>query len=126
MHYRILVLLFVLFPVKAKDNKLLEFNLQPNICVAKEVGDQCEMTMKLNWQASDPLSLCLLQNAQQLKCWTNKHSVEETIAIKLSQQSEFVLREQNSLQPVAKQIVRINYQVNSRYRRRLRSEWSIF
>lgn len=108
------------------NNSLINFELQPKICIAKEVGDACLMKIKLKWQASTPMSLCLAQNQTRLKCWQQEIAINEHIAIEVKQQSEFTLFDQDSMELIAKQQVIINYQVSKRYRRRLRSEWSIF
>lgn len=121
-------LIFLSFLVNAEPNNssLIHFEIQPKICIAKEVGDTCSMKVKLKWQVNTAMSLCLAQNQTELKCWQQKTSVNESIAIEVKQQSEFTLFEQNSKELIAKQQVIINYQVSKRYRRRLRSEWSIF
>lgn len=111
---------------KLVDKNLITFEIQPKICIAKEVGDACAMTVKLKWQTFEPMKLCLAQNKKTLKCWQQNTLVEDMIAIEVEEQSEFTLTEQGSGLIVAKQSVKINYQVNKRYRRRLRSEWSIF
>ncbi len=124
----ILSSIFAISPAFAEllDSRLLSFNLQPNICVTKQVGDVCKMKAKLNWQTSAPMSLCLLQNEQTVKCWDQKNIIQEPINIELIKQSNFTLLEQYSQKPLAQQTLKINYQTHKRYRRRLRSEWSIF
>ena len=111
---------------KPQDKKLINFEIQPKICIAKEVGDTCTMTVKLAWQAESPMNLCLTQDQTKLKCWQQQLAVTDTVEIKVSQQSQFALVEQKTNDVVAAQKIKINYQINKRYRRRLRSEWSIF
>lgn len=132
MNYVLIVIFFMFLPhsitviAKSNNNVLINFEIQPKICIAKEVGDLCAMKVKLKWQTNTPVNLCLAQNQTELKCWQKRSSVNESIAIEVKQQSEFTLFEQNSMEVIAKQQVIINYQVSKRYRRRLRSEWSIF
>lgn len=109
-----------------QDESLIHFEIQPKICIAKEVGDTCAMKVKLQWQTNKPMNLCLAQNHAQLKCWQQESEVSEYIAIEVQRESEFTLQEQGSLKLFAKQKVKINYRVSKQYRRRLRSEWSIF
>lgn len=116
----------LLAKTKQQDKKLINFEIQPKICIAKEVGDTCAMTVKLAWRAENLISLCLTQDKTKLKCWQNQLAVTDTLAIKVSQQSQFALVEQSSNETIAVQQIKINYQINKRYRRRLRSEWSIF
>lgn len=111
---------------KLTDNRLSHFEIQPKICIAKEVGDTCAMKVKLHWQTQAPMNMCLRQNQTTLKCWQQQQRVNETIAIKVQSASEFSLFEQGTENTMATRQVKINYQVSQRYRRRLRSEWSIF
>lgn len=109
----------------ASPSQLLNFELKPSVCIAREVGDTCQMNVKLKWQLDSPSHLCLKQNDAVIKCW-QQQQVEETLAIKLQQQSEFLLFDKDSDAVLIKREIKINYQINQRYRRRLRSEWSIF
>lgn len=108
------------------EKPLTNFELKPLICIAKEVGDSCQMQVKLSWQSNYPINLCLFQNEQKLKCWNKKQKVNENLSIILSEKSEFKLILPPPSQVVASQSVQINYQINQKYRRRLRAEWSIF
>lgn len=122
--------LFFLLSMKVNANEhvkpLTHFELKPLICIAKEVGDRCQMQVNLSWQSSYPINLCLFQNEQKLKCWDNKQKVSENLSITLNEKSEFKLILPPPSQVLASQNVQINYQVNQKYRRRLRAEWSIF
>lgn len=130
MRYLLIIILLAVFPSLANTEQqstlLVNFQLQPNICITREVGDSCAMTVKVNWQTSDPVNLCLQQNDKQIKCWQQQQQVQESIVIGLQKQSTFTLIDQDKQTLLAKQIVKINYQTTKRFRRRLRSEWSIF
>ena len=130
MRYLLMTILFSSIPALAKAKQqsdlLLNFQLQPNICISKQVGDSCAMTIKLNWQTVTPINLCLMQNDKTIKCWQNQQQVTEAIAIELQKQSTFTLIDQVNQLPLAQQTMKINYQTSKRFRRRLRSEWSIF
>ena len=130
MRYLVMTTLLGSIPSFSKaeeQNKLLlAFQLQPNICITKEVGDSCQMTVKIDWQTITPMNLCLMQNDTQIKCWRQQQQVKEAIPIALQKQSTFTLINQEQNIELAKQTVKINYQTAKRFRRRLRSEWSIF
>ena len=102
------------------------FELKPLICVGKEVGDTCHMQLHISWNSQSPIDLCLYQNEQKLKCWSKSQKVSEKLAISLSKKSEFKLVQSPPHLVLASQVVQINYQINQKYRRRLRAEWSIF
>lgn len=125
----ITLMFFIAAPSAAKPKfaaPLLEFKLEPNICIAREVGDSCEMTAHIVWQLTDSNDVCLWQNQQVIKCWQQQSQVAERLSIRLEQESMFRLVEHPSERVLAEHKVKINYQVNQRYRRRLRAEWSIF
>lgn len=126
----IMIILFGLFTSLAKANQphglLVDFQLQPTICITKQVGDPCGMTVTVHWQTSAPADLCLWQNDSEVACWQQQQQVQEAIPISLQKQSTFTLISKNQQTELARQAVNINYQTSQRFRRRLRSQWSIF
>lgn len=125
-----LVSLFAAQGVLAKTTEfeapLTSFEITPKVCVATVVGDNCAMEVTLQWQTNRPADLCLYQNETELKCWQQSQKITETLPIQLQKQSTFTLIQQTDMRLLARQEILINYQINKRYRRRLRAEWSIF
>lgn len=135
MHFRIcslslfllcLELLSTCVEANEPSKPITFFELKPLICIGKEVGDSCHMQMQIAWNSHSPIDLCLFQNEQKLKCWSNTQEVSEKLSISLNKKSEFKLVQSPPHLVLASQVVQINYQINQKYRRRLRAEWSIF
>lgn len=99
--------------------------IKPLACVVKRIGEQCQMTITAKWKSSTPLSACLYQNREIIGCWKNKKSGEKQYRISLNDDMLFsIMTEQGT--PLAKQKIVINASTSTKYRRRLRSQWSLF
>ncbi|MCG7537238.1 DUF3019 domain-containing protein [Pseudoalteromonas sp. OOF1S-7] len=101
------------------------FEIKPQVCMVKTQGQTCQMTIRVNWQHGKPEKLCLYQANTQLHCWADSRQGSIKLAIKLAQNMEFSLRDpyQNTL---AKKTVKVNAVVSTKYRRKLKTDWSLF
>ncbi|MCJ8319058.1 MAG: DUF3019 domain-containing protein [Colwellia sp.] len=83
------------------------------------------MTIKIKWSSPVPINSCLFQDKSKTICWRNRSKADERIDINIKDDMEFTLMSENN-DIYAKQLVRINTSQPKNYRRRLRSDWSLF
>jgi hypothetical protein len=109
------------------DSSVVEhFEISPKVCVARVVGENCTMTAQIKWRSREKVNLCLFQNQLKLRCWQNTEMADESLKIKLLKQSNMALISDESKKVMATKKINVQYQVNQKYRRRLRADWSIF
>lgn len=106
-------------------NVPFEFNVKPNRCLVKQLGDPCQLTAKFHWQLVQPTEVCLWQEKHQLQCWSERQSADYQIKLTLRQSTDFYLKNVDE-QILAKQSIQLQAQQPARYRRRLHSQWSLF
>jgi hypothetical protein len=130
-HYKrliLLVLCFSTFSSLSDDNKTnlqIEMVIKPIACVVKKAGDECSMTINVNWQSPLPIDSCLFQSKKELSCWKATKQASQRINILLSKEMIFTLKS-NKGETYAQQSIQVNTSMPKIYRRRLRSEWSLF
>ncbi len=83
------------------------------------------MTARVKWQSSTEQDLCLFQEEQKLACWENTQKVTEQFQITLAKTMLFTLKNNND-DVLAKQVIELHSSVNEGYRRKLKSDWSVF
>lgn len=99
--------------------------VKPIACFVQSQGQQCKLTITATWQAPTPVNLCLYQQKQQVQCWRNAQSGFKKFNIKLVESTTFSLIN-SAHERVATVDVIINAVNPTRYRRRLRADWSVF
>ena len=92
--------------------------------MVKKPGDSCQMTVTVQWQNDNPIDACLYQNDARLTCWQNAHNINTKIDISLEQDMLFTLKNDQNI--FATQQIKINTALPTKYRRRLRADWSFF
>lgn len=105
----------------SSTNKLI---IKPSVCMVKSPGDSCQMTVTVQWQTDKTISACLFQNNTRLHCWENVQNIKTKMAISLEQDMMFTLK--NDQQVFATQQIKVNTALPTKYRRRLRADWSFF
>ncbi len=104
---------------------IVSLNIKPLACVVKRIGEQCQMTITANWNSNIPLSACLYQDRKSIGCWQQKISEEKQYQISLNDDMLFSIKTDQGI-ILAKQKIVINASTSTKYRRRLRSQWSFF
>lgn len=119
----ILIILSCLSPFlsAASTTKLI---IKPSVCMVKSPGDSCQMTVTVQWHNDEPIDGCLFQNDSRLNCWENIQNINTKIDISLEQDMLFTLK--NEQQIFATQQIKVNTAIPTKYRRRLRADWSFF
>ncbi len=121
----ILLILCVFNQAQSEDTLPVEFSIKPVVCIVKHRGDVCTMTASVHWQVPHLVSPCLYQGTQKTFCWKNRRQAKTNVVINLKENMIFTLKdEQHSL--YARQEVVINTSLPTKYRRRLRANWSLF
>jgi hypothetical protein len=111
----------------AQKNKTQQALLQikPLICVVRQLGEPCQMSVSIEWQNQIQIDACLYQEEKELRCWKQKDKVAEQLQITLAESMRFSLIDmQGSL--LATQTVKVNAAMSKRYRRKLKTDWSFF
>lgn len=124
-------LLFLPFTVLANSTPTgstqedIIFNIRPLACIVAKPGEACQMTITAHWQTIAPISACLLQDKVQLACWQQQKKVKQHFNISLTTDMVFTLNNASG-QQIAQQKIKVNTAQSTKYRRRLRSQWSLF
>lgn len=66
------------------SDKVLAFEIKPNVCIVKKIGQQCSLTFTVQWQTVEPMDVCLIEQQQVLQCWINEQQVDESTDVVLS------------------------------------------
>jgi len=109
---------------KVSDKIAVEFSVTPSVCIIRERGQLCEMRVTVHWISTLPINACLYSNDKQLACWKNKKEINEKLDISLQSLMLFSLKNNQTF--FAQQEVKVNASQSAKYRRRLRSQWSLF
>lgn len=123
--------LFLPLPLLAKTKvnpppvEQLSLSIKPLACIVANAGQPCQMTITANWQSPLPLTACLYQDKLQLACWQNTSSVSRRFNISLTSDMVFKLLDETG-NTLASQKIKVNAANSTKYRRRLRSQWSLF
>ncbi|WP_164517590.1 DUF3019 domain-containing protein [Pseudoalteromonas rubra] len=113
------------FSVQATSEPPPQFEIKPLVCMVKTQGQTCQMTIRVNWHHAVPENLCLYQANARLHCWESSNKGTAKLAVKLAQNMEFSLRDTNQ-NTLAKKTVKVNAVVSTKYRRKLKTDWSLF
>lgn len=108
----------------SEASSVINMSISPSICVVKTRGDLCQMTAYVMWQARLAIDACLYKNDDLITCWEQKRRIKEKLELSLIQDMIFTLKNQNKV--LAKQHIKVNASSSTKYRRRLRSQWSLF
>lgn len=122
-----LLCLYCIAPLQAvaEQSSAIRFAIKPITCMVKQAGQACEMTAKITWQSQQKKDLCLYQQQLQLACWQQTQKVSTNKAIKLEKTMRFTLKNSQH-QVVAEQMIEVHSSANQKYRRKLKSDWSVF
>jgi hypothetical protein len=122
--YLLLILCFIK-PANSTELPEIELSIKPVTCIVKQPGDVCTMTVKVRWQSPRPISSCLYQETTKTLCWQDKNEAVAKVAINFNENMTFTLRDSGN-NIFAQQEIIVNTSSSKKYRRRLRSNWSLF
>jgi len=107
------------------SDRNLSLMIKPITCVVKNLGEQCKMKANVAWQSSILRELCLFQENERIKCWSKRSAVSELIEVTLNKTMIFSLRNKKQ-QALLEQTVKVHALSSQKYRRKLKSDWSLF
>ncbi|WP_367179824.1 DUF3019 domain-containing protein [uncultured Paraglaciecola sp.] len=100
------------------------WTIQPNTCVAKRLGDTCQLTFSIETEDLPPERLCLFLEGKLLSCSQQSHFYKET-SISITQNSLLELKNM-AQQTILSKTLMIKYLEPHAQRRRIRPPWSLF
>ncbi|MBU3004681.1 DUF3019 domain-containing protein [Paraglaciecola arctica] len=99
------------------------WTIQPNICVAQRVGDECQLTISIETQNMPSEKLCLYLDGKLLNCSQRAYFYNATsVLIKKNALIELKNKAQETI--LSKKLL-IKY-LDPQQRRRVRPPWSLF
>jgi hypothetical protein len=99
------------------------WTIQPNICVAQRVGDECPLTFSIDTQNMPTEQYCLFLDGQLLTCSQQAYFYNE-ISIVINKNALIELKNKAQETILSKKL-RIKY-IEPQQRRRIRPPWSLF
>ncbi|ALO43876.1 DUF3019 domain-containing protein [Pseudoalteromonas phenolica] len=99
--------------------------IKPITCVVKSLGEECQMRANVIWQSPVSQNICLFQDKLQLKCWAKQNQVSELIDVTLDKTMVFSLRDSKQ-RTLVEQTIKVHALSSRKYRRKLKSDWSLF
>ncbi|CAH9062668.1 hypothetical protein PSECIP111951_04027 [Pseudoalteromonas holothuriae] len=108
-----------------KNSGHTQLTIKPVTCIVRQLGELCQMTVQLYWQNDVPTDACLYQGKIKLKCWHAQQKITEKLEISLQKNMVFRLFDSKK-ELLAQQKISVNATMSRQYRRRLKTDWSIF
>ncbi|MCH4294814.1 DUF3019 domain-containing protein [Shewanella sp. 3B26] len=128
---RLLCLLPLLSPsglaaTKDADKKSSSLELTPSLCLFNPQSERCDIRVTLTWLSQQPV--CIEVDLPQLQRWCIKDEQQDSLTLDISTDKDvhFVMRDQQSNQPLADAVLRVKPLSEPQTRRRFRNPWSIF
>lgn len=100
------------------------WTIQPNVCIAQRVGDECQLTFSIETQDMPLEQLCLFLDGQLLNCSQKANFLKE-ISILIRKNALIELKNSSQTTLLSKSL-QIKYLESSAQRRRIRPPWSLF
>jgi hypothetical protein len=123
MELRVVVLIVGIILCSEVSAQTPSWTIQPNICVAQRVGDECQLTFSIDTQNMPSEPLCLFLDGQLLSCSQQGYFYQKiSVFIKTNALIELKNKAQNT---VLSKTLLIKYR-ESKERRRIRPPWSLF
>jgi hypothetical protein len=124
MELRVLVIFCSIFFCNEIAAQGPAWTIQPNICVAQRIGDECKLTFTIKTQNMPSELLCLFLDGQLLTCSQQAYFYKKTsISIKKNALIELKNKAQKTI--LSKKLL-IKYLEPHEQRRRIRPPWSLF
>jgi len=120
---RVVVLIAGIFFCSKVSAQTPAWTIQPNICVAQRVGDECQLTFSIESQNMPSEQLCLFLDGQLLTC-SQKAYFYKKISILITKNALIELKNKAQKTVLSKTLL-IKYR-ESNERRRIRPPWSLF
>ena len=100
------------------------WTIQPSMCIAQKVGDECQLTFIIETQTMPSELLCLFLDGKLLTCSQQAYFHKKT-SISIKQDALLELKNKTQ-QIILSKTLRIKYLEPHKQRRRIRPPWSLF
>ena len=100
------------------------WTIQPNICVAQKVGDECQLNFSIETHNMPSELLCLFLDGQLLSCSKQAYFFKK-VPITIKQNVLIELKNKAQKTILSKKLL-IKYLEPQEQRRRIRPPWSLF
>jgi len=124
MELRVIAIVAGIFFCSDVSAQTPAWSIQPNICVAQRVGDECQLTFRIETQNMPAEPLCLFLDGQLINCSKNSYVSKET-SISINKNVLIELKNKAQKTIVSKKLL-VKYLDLHDHRRRVRPPWSLF
>ncbi|WP_158966385.1 DUF3019 domain-containing protein [Paraglaciecola sp. L3A3] len=126
MHFKISCIIFFVSGFLSIEAAAItpQWTVQPNVCIAKSVGDSCQITITITAHNIPSGEHCLYLDNQQISC-ISASVFKQKAQISLVHNTRLELKNQKQETILSKQLS-IKYQDAPPLRRRIRNPWSLF
>jgi hypothetical protein len=124
MELRVIVLIYSIFFCNKIAAQEPAWTIQPNICIAQKIGDECKLTFSIETQNMPSELLCLFLDGQLLSCSQQAYFYKKT-SIYIKQNALIELKNKAQKIILSKTLL-IKYLEPHEQRRRVRPPWSLF
>ena len=124
MELRVIVLIAAIFLCSKVSAQTPAWTIQPNICVAQRVGNECQLTFSIETQTMPSELLCLFLDGKLLTC-SRQAYFHKKISISIKKNALIELKNK-AQQTILSKTLRIKYLESHNQRRRIRPPWSLF
>lgn len=124
MELRVIVLFYSIFFCNQIAAQSPAWTLQPNICIAQKMGDECQLSLSIDTKNMPAELLCLFLDGKLLSCSQQAYFPHK---VPISIQQDTLLELKNKAQKtILSKKLRIKYLAEHEQRRRIRPPWSLF
>jgi hypothetical protein len=124
MELKIIVLVVGIIFCSEVSAKTPAWTIQPNICVAQRVSDECQLTFNIETQNMPKERLCIFHDGQRLTC-SQQAYFNKKISVSIKQNTRIELKDMAHKILLSKTLL-IKYLEPPNQRRRIRPPWSLF
>jgi len=115
---------FVITPTSLA-NTLNSLVVSPNTCIVNKLGDVCRKELTIKWKTPIKANYCLYDKHRKIKCWVNQSNISESLLVSIKGTTTLTLKDEKK-QMMASTTIVVNGATSTRFRRRLRADWSVF
>ena len=94
---------------EVKSDNVIDFTLTPLTCIVAARGDDCELLIDLSWALYQQQDVCLWQDDKQLICWQQQTRNRQKLPVKLTQTTQFLLKDMETGRLLAEQSVEMKF-----------------
>lgn len=92
----------------AEEISQVYLRIKPSQCVSLRQGQDCYVTLNIDWQAANKGNYCLYsaQKVEAILCWQDQAAGQRQIDMKINGDTQFWLKDQATGKTIAKTLVK--------------------